>query len=132
MARLQPGAVHRRQRDGRLQLLQVLAEPHRHVQEAVGELGTQESLCCLLQRAMVGNVRELNGRCQLRRVLQELLDAPIVAVQELLEYQAGEQLRLRVRLGTELMRVVRQRQLANQIADQQNLLGRFTRSRHTY
>ena len=64
---------------------------------------------------MIGNRLQLDRGPQIGSVFKELLNAAIVPMEKLFQYQAGEELRLRVCLGTIFMRIVRQRKLANQV-----------------
>ena len=125
VVRLQPGTVERRQGDRGRQLANNLCQPHGQVQKTAGLLRPQQPLGRFLERAVIGHLLKLDDGRQLGRVPEQILQATVIAMQAFLQHQAREELGLRVRLGTKLVGIVRQRQLANQIANRQDLARRF-------
>jgi len=97
-----------------------LGQSNRHVHETASRQRQEQPIRSLLERTVVGNGFQFDRCRQVGRVFEELLDAPIISVQKLLEHQARKELRLRVGLGTIFMGIVWQRELTDEVADDQH------------
>jgi hypothetical protein len=72
----------------------------RDVEQALDVRGRQQPLAGLVQRAEMGNLRQTEFGLKIGEILQHAANAAIVGVEESLQDQTGEQLRLRVDLWT--------------------------------
>ncbi len=81
--------------------------PDGRVQQAPGRLRGEQSSRGFLQRCEVGNTFEFHNLNQCRVIGQVGDNASIVGLEEVLQYQAGEELMLRKHFGTVSMRIGR-------------------------
>lgn len=79
----------------------------------------------LLQRGPVRCVHQFDDGPQIGRVAQQFVHPAIVELEKVLEHQAGEQLMLTELLGTEPVRVRRQRRAGRRVGHLQHLPWRF-------
>lgn len=93
-------------------------------------VGIVVELCVLTSRYGIGNTDTGHAALQVSTVFKQCNNATIVLLLMRLKHQTGEQLMLRELLGTELMRVSRQRLLRDRIRRLQHPPWRFAGCAH--
>jgi hypothetical protein len=104
MAGFQAGGIHRRQ----LNMTVGTEDVQAAVQETLDHRPTQQTLGSFVQGRKMRHTGQPDDLAQVRALTQEVRQAAIVGLEDLPEYQAGKQLRLRELLRAEAMGVRRQ------------------------